>query len=370
MTDAGPRDIPAASPGSRVLIVAASMGAGHNRAAAELGRRLAGAGACIRTIDFLGLPGDAAGERLRRTYEVMLRRLPWAYGASMRAWARAPGAMSAIVARRTACFDRPLANELAAFQPDVVVSTYNLASQSVGRVKAAGGGPGKLVTYVTDPGAHPYWIHPHAEAHLAVTERTAEDLARLGARGCTAVAPLVRPGLGAAASRRAAVRHRLGLSPDSRVALVNGGSLAVGSMVRTVDLLRDCRELTVVVLCGHSTWLREQISAWPRVLPLGWTDDIAGLLGAADVLVDNAGGQTCIEAIAAGLPVVLYRTLPGHGRLNAETLSRAGLATHALNEQELREAVFDAEPPPDPFAGARDPAAEVLALAGSAAVAG
>ena len=49
-------------------------------------------------------------------------------------------------------------------------------------------------------------------------------------------------------------------------------------------------------------------------------------MAAADALVDNAGGLMCWEAQAAGLPVILYRPLPGHGRFNARALESAGRA--------------------------------------------
>ncbi|MEE3921714.1 hypothetical protein V2I01_36055 [Micromonospora sp. BRA006-A] len=37
------------------------------------------------------------------------------------------------------------------------------------------------------------------------------------------------------------------------------------------------------------------------------------LMRAVDVMVENAGGLTCQEALAAGLPVVTYRPIAGHG---------------------------------------------------------
>ncbi|MFG2969829.1 UDP-N-acetylglucosamine--N-acetylglucosamine transferase, partial [Streptomyces sp. NPDC048288] len=51
-----------------------------------------------------------------------------------------------------------------------------------------------------------------------------------------------------------------------------------------------------------------------------------GLMHACDVLVQNAGGLTSLEAFAAGLPVASYRCIPGHGQTNAAALDEAGLA--------------------------------------------
>jgi hypothetical protein len=51
-----------------------------------------------------------------------------------------------------------------------------------------------------------------------------------------------------------------------------------------------------------------------------------GLMRACDVLVQNAGGLTSLEAFACGLPVASYRCIPGHGLTNAAALDAAGLA--------------------------------------------
>jgi hypothetical protein len=59
------------------------------------------------------------------------------------------------------------------------------------------------------------------------------------------------------------------------------------------------------------------------------------LLRAADVLVENAGGLTALEAMACGLPVATYRPIPGHGRANAGTMARAGVTTWVRRSADL-----------------------------------
>src|SRR5436305_3022656 len=61
------------------------------------------------------------------------------------------------------------------------------------------------------------------------------------------------------------------------------------------------------------------------------------LMTAADALVENAGGLTCMEAFASGLPVVTYLPIAGHGRDNAELMARAGVNRYARTEDELHD---------------------------------
>jgi UDP-N-acetylglucosamine:LPS N-acetylglucosamine transferase len=72
---------------------------------------------------------------------------------------------------------------------------------------------------------------------------------------------------------------------------------------------------------------------------------VIGVLAAADVIVDNAGGTTCWEALAVGRPTVIYRPIAGHGRLNAAALQEAGLAYCAKSPVDLLAAVREARQP-------------------------
>jgi processive 1,2-diacylglycerol beta-glucosyltransferase len=110
--------------------------------------------------------------------------------------------------------------------------------------------------------------------------------------------------------------------------------LATGPLERTVGRLARAGVLPVT-LCGTDAVLRRRLSRRRAGVALGWTDDVAAVMAAADVLVDNAGGVTRAEALASGLPVVLFRPLPGHGRINAETLDAAGVAPYARTDHEL-----------------------------------
>jgi UDP-N-acetylglucosamine:LPS N-acetylglucosamine transferase len=103
----------------------------------------------------------------------------------------------------------------------------------------------------------------------------------------------------------------------------------------TVEAVRAVRDTLVVVLCGQDERLRARLRIMDDVLPIDWTSDVVDYLCAADVVVDNAGGLTCWEAQCCGTPVVLFRPLVGHGRVNVATLDELGLATWAHDRAEL-----------------------------------
>jgi UDP-N-acetylglucosamine:LPS N-acetylglucosamine transferase len=129
------------------------------------------------------------------------------------------------------------------------------------------------------------------------------------------------------------------------MALLMTGSMGLGDVMSSVEALRAVDQVTPVVLCGRNERLRQRLSALPDVIALGWRTDVPALMGAADVLVHNAGGLSFTEALVAGLPAVSYEVISGHGRANAATLAASGLApwprdpqalAHALAEQASR----------------------------------
>jgi UDP-N-acetylglucosamine:LPS N-acetylglucosamine transferase len=239
------------------------MGAGHDVAAGALARRLAEGGHQVRLVDMLDVGRSGQGARLRRLYAVLVRRLPWAYDLVMREWARWPAPWERLTAAGAGAYERGLEAEVHAFEPDIVVSVYNLASQALGRLRRSGRLRVPVVTYVSDPGAHPYWISSGVDRHLAVLPQTVQALCRLGAREATLVAPLLPPlrdaALATGSHDRTRARRRLNLPPDPRIVLVSGGSWGCGDVSRTVHLLARSEAVLPVALCGRDEGLLRRL---------------------------------------------------------------------------------------------------------------
>lgn len=319
--------------GLRVLILTAAMGAGHTEVAAELRRRVECAGGVARVVDLVN-DGGTTGARLRATYKMLLDHAPWVYGAAMAFWSRWPRPLEAVTAWQTRAFDRLISDSAREFVPDVVVSTYNLASQCSGRLLRRGRITAPVVTFVVDPGAHPYWVGQGVDLVLALTRTTAAGLKAFGARRVAVVDPVLRPQFDQPPVR-ADARAQLGLPAGARIVALNAGAWAAGEIDAMLAAVRRVPDVLPVVFCGRDTGLRSRLQRVSGVHALAWTHEVPGYLAAADVLVDNAGGQTCWEALACHTPVVLYRPLPGHGKLNAAALERSGLAVWARSRARL-----------------------------------
>jgi len=65
---------------------------------------------------------------------------------------------------------------------------------------------------------------------------------------------------------------------------------------------------------------------------------MAGLMKMADLLITKAGGITISEALACGLPMVIYKPTPGQEEVNANYLWRHRAAIIAKTEHRVRTA--------------------------------
>lgn len=352
-------------PPHRITIVSASVGAGHDGAATELARRLGERGFTVDRYDFLDLLPAALGRTLRRSYALQLKVAPGSWGTLLRTLEKYPSlngkasGVGRLAARRTI---RTLPEDTAA-----VLSTYPLASQALGALRERGLLDVPVITYLTDLSVHPLWVAAGVDAHIALHQVAAGQAALLGARDIFVSAPAVPPAFRPAASllERRADRLRLGLPAGIPLALVVAGSWGVGDVARTTRDIAVSGQAFPVVVCGHNSALRQEIEGSGMGIALGWVTDMPALMRACDVTVQNAGGLSSLEALAAGLPVVSYRCLPGHGSTNAAALHQAGWARWVQRPDELREALRQALSLPygrSLLAGA-DPAALVAALA-------
>ncbi|MFC7546528.1 glycosyltransferase [Plantactinospora sp. GCM10030261] len=310
----------------RVVIISASAGAGHDGASRVLAQRLRGHGLAVDCLDLADLFPLGIGRLLQGTYRRMLNRAPWIYGLLFAMGGAFPGAGAS-----TRALLRPVRSRtLGALPPDtrLVVSTYPVVSQVLGPLRTAGALPVPVATYLTDFAVNPIWVSPGVDLHCAGHPVTRRQACALGAAGVRVAGRLVddgfRPGT---PEDRGRARIRLGLPAGERLALLVAGSWGVGRVARAASDIARTGRATPVVVCGHNERLRRRLRRRGIRYVLGWVDDMADLMRAADVLVENAGGLTALEAMAIGLPVATYRSIPGHGRANAAAMHRAGVAT-------------------------------------------
>lgn len=337
----------------RALVLSADIGGGHDATAAGLEESILELwpGSEILKLDMLDLLGPEFGRFFRRLYVANVEKTPWLYEFFYAAlwrhrwFATASKGLTGIV-----CASR-LVPEINRFDPDLILSTYPLATSGLSWLRRHRGLAVPSGAWVSDFAPHPFWVYSGVDMNYVMHEmavphaRAAEPLAPVEV-GSPPVAGSFAPG-----DRRTA-RRKVGVRADAFVVLVSCGTYAFGDTVGMVQaLLKSTTEVQVVAACGHNrqTWDRlAALEAPPeRLLVLGWTDAMADYVRAADLVVTNAGGATALEALACDRPILMFRPIAAHGVANAQLMVASGLADVCNDETTLidyvRTAVADRE---------------------------
>ncbi|MGJ7908438.1 WS/DGAT domain-containing protein [Actinopolyspora sp. H202] len=316
----------------RVLLVSADIGEGHNataRAVEEAARRL-WPGCETARLDTLRMMGPGVGPLFRWIYVRNVESTPWLYDLFYEALWR--WRWFATASRRFvgAWVGPPLRRRIRQWEPDLVISTYPMATAGLDRLRRRGELEKPVSAVISDFCPHPFWVYPEIDLHYVMSEASLRALHRAQPDATAAVsAPPVsaefRP------RDREEARRSLGMPTEGFQVLIACGSLSFGSVERAVDAaLAEPHVDRVIVACGRNEQLRarlaERDSTERRLLPLGWCDDMPGLTAAVDVVISNAGGATALETMACGRTVLMFEPIAGHGRANAELMARAGLA--------------------------------------------
>lgn len=316
-----------------VLIISAAMGAGHDGVAYELERRLHARGAQAKVYDYLELLPARMGPFYRAFYAQQLKYAPssyeWLYG-------KMDHGVCAPIANWLGQLGQRQVRKIA-LDYDVVVSTYPLGCQATGALRKKGKLAIPAVGFLTDVDVHGLWLHKGIDRNLTVWHGSAvEAINRVGVPSY-AVGPVLPDTFLAPSSdvERQEGRELLGVTEDQTVVLVVAGSWGVGDIGSTARAIRDSGVGVPVVLCGRNEGLLKELDQTDGVIALGWTKDVRRLLAASDAVVHNAGGLSCLEGFAVGVPVIGYACLPGHGRRNSLAMMEAGVAADAATVEDL-----------------------------------
>jgi UDP-N-acetylglucosamine:LPS N-acetylglucosamine transferase len=279
-------------------------------------------------VDFLDAFPRPLAHAWERFYRMQLRYAPNSYESSYQLFYRHPGLWGPFVAFERALAGKRVMAWVEEHQPDVVVSTYSFATLVLGRLREEGCLLVPLVNFLTDFGVHPRAVHPGVDLNLALHDGPGRAASALSGSPTVVAGPAVAPSFVDAPLRRAKARHDLGLTNEDRLVVVVAGSWGIGQeLAQTVAAITGTGRYRVVTVCGTDRGLRRKLERQGLGTVLGWTDQMPALLAAADVVVENAGGLTSIEAFASGVPIVTFRPIPGHGRDNVRGMVVAGVTT-------------------------------------------
>jgi processive 1,2-diacylglycerol beta-glucosyltransferase len=166
-----------------VLLLSASAGAGHVRAAQALERALGEAGARdVRHVDALEYTTKLFRRLHQQAYLDMVNHAPevlgWLYDHLDKPWK---------YERRRLAWDRlntrPFVELLEGYRPEWAVCTHFLPAEVVAWLKGRHRLGARLAVVVTDLDVHGMWLCRHVDLYFVALDETREHLERLGIPG-------------------------------------------------------------------------------------------------------------------------------------------------------------------------------------------
>jgi processive 1,2-diacylglycerol beta-glucosyltransferase len=314
-----------ADPDARsVLLLASSYGGGHRMVADTVAAALRECrpGWTIEVVDFFErFVGLRLSRLVARSYRFSARRAPYLYGGFYHA-ANWVGRHNRLQAWLNRIGRRRLLDFLRTRAPDLVVSTYPTPAAVVSSLHLAGEIDIPTATILTDFAPHNQWIHPGTDLYLVATSRLQDDLVSLGVP-CERIAA-------------SGIPIRAGFAPRSACPVEGPVLITVGAEGMLRRAFRLCQAVAqtaprTIIVCGRDRRLLGRLrplteSPGSRVELHGYVPDIDRHYARAALLVGKPGGVTAAEALAVGLPMVIYNPIPGQEAQNAEFLVAAGAA--------------------------------------------
>jgi processive 1,2-diacylglycerol beta-glucosyltransferase len=318
----------------RILILSASVGSGHVRAAESLAKAFRARSDVDEVLVDDSL--DHTNVLHKQLYSTLYKRLSamlpeflgWWYVSSDDPWVSDKGRLALDIPQAL-----PLINLVRDFHPDSIVCTHFMPAGVLSFLISLGRLEAELGIVVTDYHFHAFWITRAFHWYFVAQEEDRIHMEGLGlpADRIHVTGIPIEPEFSTPVDRQA-VRSRYRLNPEKPILLVAGGTLGLSPASAVVRrLLRLERDFQAVIICGHNEELKKEIEALTaeqseRFRVLGFTREMPDLLGTATLLLSKPGGLTTAEALARGLPMVILDPIGGQEERNSDVLLEAGAA--------------------------------------------
>ncbi len=331
----------------RVLLVYAVPRSGHAQMAAALRQELELSGSFVveefHLLDWM----PRLGRVLPISYSWVMRCMPtaWRYFHGNHRY----GYLIKLVlslARPFGFFG--LLQRIRAFRPDVIVATHFFQAQVLGEARRLHLIDIPVWVLPTDYGAHVFWAHPEIERYVVACAEVKLDLEQAGIRAqrISVTGLPIKQEILHLPTKLEVYERNVELDPHRQHILILGGSYGLfpfQELLREIMRLSDAEHIQWLMVFGGNAearaWAVKSIRRQSNILLFGF-QPLTPFLSVCDLAIAKPGGSFTSEALAAGLPLIIHRPLPGQEERNAQFLFSQRAAIYASTPRDaVQEAV-------------------------------
>lgn len=350
----------------KVLIMSASTGGGHNRAARAIkeeleSRTIDNMSIECEIVDSLKLVNNTMDKVISRGYEKSALYTPKAYGSVYRFSETTIASKNEFKTNPlTSLMARKFKHLLNESTPDLIIGTHpfpmialstlkknnniHSLSRSESFYKSTKVDIPPMISVLTDYTTHSTWIQNEIDYYIVGHEYVKELLVYEGVDSEKVKAfgiPVEKSFL--SHRDRGTVLTELGLSPEKLTVLLMGGSFGAGNIKETLeDLIAIDRDFQILVITGRNEHLKDKLSKMldstihnKNICLLGYTNKMNDILASIDVLISKPGGLTTTEALLNDVPMIVPYFIPGQEEENLDFLTNCGAALRTTKKYSL-----------------------------------
>ncbi|MEA2708498.1 MAG: processive 1,2-diacylglycerol beta-glucosyltransferase [Phycisphaerales bacterium] len=328
---------------ARVLVLSASVGAGHLRAAqaVELALRESAPDATVKNVDVLTLTNAPFRKLYGEAYLDLVNKAPHVLGFFYDHMdkARRPDSkrdkLRLLVERLNMT---SLCDLLECEQWDVIVNTHFMPAEIIASMRKRKKFRTPQMTVTTDFETHRLWVNQPCDHYTTATDEGAAYLHHWGVPSAdiSVTGIPIHPVFAKPKTRDAAMK-RQGITGGRPVLLQLAGGFGVGPVAEIFEsILKVETPIELIVVTGKNAAAKKKLEAAKipkqhRVKVLGFTDQMDDLMAAADVVISKPGGLTTSETLARGAAMVVVNPIPGQESRNSDYLLENGAAIKINN---------------------------------------
>ena len=330
----------------KILILSVTTGYGHHSTANALAEELKVRGVDVVIVDLYEKVSKFKYDLLDKGYTFSIKHMKKPFGRAYRTLVEHESARSFVnILAGNKRVAKKFAETIQHYQPEVIISTHVLAAQVIDILKLHEYVTVPVFGIVTDYCIHPFWediehidyIVTGSEYLNFTSEKRGLDVGKILPLGLP-----VRAEFGLKIQKSEA-RRILELE-DRMTILVMGGSMGYGNIVQWIaEIDRLPYEIQVICICGKNEKLYQRVNQMQINSPLrvlGFINQVALYMDAADCIITKPGGLTVTEVMCKRLPMILVNPIPGHEVGNAEFLTNCGAAIRVTEQFSVSEAVY------------------------------
>ncbi len=387
----------------RVLILSATTGGGHMRAAAALKEyiEMQDSNAVVKISDAIEYVSPFLNKAVTGGYVYMVRNTPKMYGSIYKNADKSSTPINKTVELTTTSLRNKLLPLVCDFHPDIVITTHPFAAEIVTSLKQNDIIDLPIIDIVTDFAIHQAYISDGVDAYIVSSREMVDQVVERGVKrvhvypyGIPVMQSFYRE-----IDRNEAFASE-GLDPDIPTILIMAGSFGVTDVLKIYQkIVKSPENFQIIVITGKNEKLYETFDSYLKRITLNntivelkqsvkaenaakaaaakaaksvkndkskaavkqkphdtspkklkpakptellyYTDNVDKYMRMADLIVTKPGGLTVSEAITVGLPMAIFKAIPGQEEQNADFLVNNNMAVRLEKKDSCTSVISD-----------------------------